>query len=168
MMNGMNAVRSNRVALGAAAAVLLSCAALAHEATDNLLRRAVVGGKPTSRDIGLAQELLAEWENSGPDDVYLRPAFKRIATGLPPLPDQMPAIRKLRNTFVETRRKAMAARYGDTGEGDGPAGGAGSSRRGTLGQGRSWKHAAMIAGLGVAVVAAGLVFLVVKRRRRRG
>lgn len=168
MMNGMNAVRSNCVVVGAAAAVLLSCTALAHEATDNLLRRAVVGGKPTSRDSGLARELLAEWEDSGPDDAYLRPAFERIATGLPPLPDQMPAFRKLRNTFVETRRKAMAARYGGTGESDGPAGDAGSSHRGTLGQGRSWKHAAMIAGLGVAVVAAGLVLLVVKGRRRRG
>ena len=167
MMNGMNAVRSNRVALGAAAAALLSCTALAHEATDNLLRRAVAGGKPTTRDVGLAKELLAEWENSGPDDAYLRPAFERIATGQPPLPDQMPAIRKLRNTYVDTRRKAMAARYGGTGESDGPTGGAGSSHRGTLWQGR-WKHAAIIAGLGVVVVAAGLVFLTVKRRRRRG
>lgn len=168
MMNGMNAVRSNRVALGAAAVALLSCTAPAHEATDDLLKRAVAGGKPTSRDVGLAKKLIAEWENSGPDDAYLRPAFERIATGLPPLPNQMPAIRKLRNTYVETRRKAMAARYGGTGESDGPAGGAESSRRGILGRGRSWKHAAMIVALGVGVVAAGLVFLVVKRRRRRG
>jgi hypothetical protein len=168
VMNGMNAVRSNCVALGAIAAVLLSCTALAHEATDNLLKRAVVGGKPTSQDIGLAKELLADWEDSGPDDAYLRPAFERIAAGLPPLPDQMPAMRKLRTTFLETRRKAMAARYGGAGESDGRAGGAASSRRGMLGRGRSWKHAVMIVGLGVGVVAAGLVFLVVKRRRRRG
>ena len=148
-------------------AVGLAATARAADDTEAMLSRALGKRKPTFGDRDLARRCLSEWVDEAPDDPALRRALERIAEGCPPASEQIPALTRLQGRYSRAHAEAVARAEQEAGGGAGSPGGVRAAAR-SLGLGRLGRKRdlAVIGAIGVLVVAAGVGWMVVARRRR--
>jgi hypothetical protein len=134
----------------------------AREDTAQLLDRATRLVTPTAADREVARDLLSDWVDTHPDDVYLRHAFIRIAEGRPPGAEELAALNRLNERYVRAAREAAAR------EGAAPPTGALPARTAPPSRARRSGAAGDILALGAmtaVVVAAGIAWIIFARRR---
>jgi hypothetical protein len=134
--------------------------------TADLLLRARSQSRPTLRDQELAQDLLSDWIDTHPNDVYLRHAFIRVSQGLPPADEEMSAITRLHDNYMRAKEAADLKDSGNPGGQPPPGSSAGGGSARMLPGGM--KHFAVVGLFGLAVIGGGIVWLLVARRRGRG
>lgn len=136
----------------------------AADEVEDMLSRAVRKRSPTFQDRDLARECLSDWVDEKPDDPAVRRALERIAQGTAPAGEQIPALARLHGRYSRAHAEALARAEKEAG---GEAGSPGGVRAVRSVARRRWrrKDLALVAVMGALVVAGGVAWIVVARRR---
>ena len=156
--------------LRAAAAAAFACsvassgrAAGPGDDTGQMLERAVRRARPTKQDQMVARDLLTDWVDQHPDDVYLKHAFIKISQGRPPGGEEMDALNRIHRRYTKARADAEA-RAGQS-QGQGAAAGTSRTRR----RGGGWfgrlGSVGVVAVMAILVLLLGVGWILLSRRR---
>ena len=156
-------IRITAVGVLAFAAAGASRAASPGDETGQMLERAMKRSRPTKQDQMVARDLLTDWVDQHPDDVYLKHAFIKIAQGRPPGAEEMDALNRIHRRYVKARAEAEAragnAQGANRAAAPSPSGrrvGGWSSRLGTV---------AVVGGMAAVVVVVGVGVILLSHRR---
>jgi hypothetical protein len=161
----MDPCRFIAVSVTVAIAATLGGACLAAspgDETGQMLERAVKRARPTKQDQAVARDLLTDWVDQHPDDVYLKHAFIKISQGRPPGAEEMDALNRIHRRYTRARAEAEA-RAGGAGRGATAAKGPTRRRRG--GWSERLGPLAAVAGMAAVVLLIGAGVIIVSRRR---
>ena len=142
---------------------LISTASLAAtDQTGAMLRRAVKRARPTAEDREIANELLSDWIDQHPDDVYLKHAFIKISKGLPPSKQEVAVLSKHQKRYEVERAAALARSGGDKPP---PTSNASPSPARSSRSFGGMKSIAVVGGIGALVILLGVGFIFLSKRK---
>ena len=153
--------RSLAVALALASA--LSIPAGAADKTGEMLRRAVKRARPTAEDREIANELLSDWIDTHPDDVYLKHAFIKISKGLPPSKQEIAVLSTHQRRYEHVRAQALARSGGAANPA--ASGATAAPSRSASRSFRGMGSIAVVGGLGAVVILVGAGWIFLSKRK---